>query len=220
MSFDVSPKEAVALQHEMRHRVIATGRIDARKVNLVAGCDASYMRGNDRMFAAVVVHSYPELEPVESVSGSSPVTFPYVPGLLSFREIPSLLAVFEKLKSVPDVLLVDGQGLAHPRGFGIASHLGVMLGIPTIGVAKSVLVGEYDEPGEKRGGSTDLVFKGERVGVALRTRDRVKPVFVSVGHMVELDSAADFVLTCCTRYRLPEPARAAHELSNAARKEG
>lgn len=201
----------------MRHRVIATGSIDRRKVKLVAGCDASYKRGEIRMFAAVAVYSYPGLEPVELCNGSSEVTFPYVPGLLSFREAPSLLAVFEKLKSVPDVLLVDGQGLAHPRGFGIACHLGVLLGLPTIGVAKSVLVGEYDEPDVERGRRTDLVFKGERVGVALRTRDGVKPVFVSVGHIVELDTAADFVLTCC-RFRLPEPARAAHRLSNEARK--
>jgi deoxyribonuclease V len=219
MSFDVSPREAVDIQMEMRHEVIATGRVDPGKVKLVAGCDASYKRGDDRIFAAVAVYSYPELEEVELHSGSSPVTFPYVPGLLSFREAPSLLTVFDKLKSVPDVLLVDGQGLAHPRGFGIASHIGVLLGVPTIGVAKSVLVGEYEEPGEKRGSRTDLLFKGERVGVALRTRDGVKPVFVSVGHLVELDSAADFVLTCC-RYRLPEPARAAHRLSNIARISG
>ncbi len=213
----MTPKEAVAIQEQLRDRVDSHSRIDPARVRLVAGADASYLRGDERMYAAVTVFSYPGLEPLEVARGSAPVTFPYVPGLLTFREAPALIPLFERLESIPDVLLVDGHGLAHPRGFGIASHLGVLLGLPTVGVAKSVLTGEYEEPCEERGCRSDLTLRGERVGIALRTRDRVKPVFVSVGHMVELQSAADLVLTCCTRYRLPEPNRAAHREANAER---
>ena len=139
------------------------------------------------------------------------------PDCSAFREAPALLSVFKRLSCEPDAILFDGHGVAHPRGFGIASHMGVLLGVPTVGVAKSVLVGEYEMPAEQKGSRTPLVYNGETVGLAVRTREGVKPVFVSVGNLIDLESAVRLLLSCCGRYRMPEPIRAAHRLSNEAR---
>jgi deoxyribonuclease V len=215
--FKVTPKAAAGLQEELKCRLETVRLLDLKTVQFVAGADVSYLRGDERMFAAVSVFTYPDMEPVESRWGSTPVGFPYVPGLLAFREAPALLSVFRRLTNEPDVILVDGHGIAHPRGFGIASHIGVLLGVPTVGVAKSVLVGEYEMPSEMKGSFAPLVYEGEMVGVALRTREEVKPVFVSVGNLIDIKSAARVTLSCCGRYRLPEPIRAAHRLSNEAR---
>jgi len=215
--FKVTPKAAVGLQEELKCRLETARPLDLDRVQLVAGADVSYLRGDERMFAAVSVFTYPDMEPVESRWGSTPVGFPYVPGLLAFREAPPLLSVFRRLGCEPDVILFDGHGVAHPRGFGIASHMGVLLGVPTVGVAKSVLVGEYEMPARRMGSRTPLVYNGDIVGLAVRTRDGVKPVFVSVGNLIDIKSAARITLTCCGRYRLPEPLRAAHRLSNEAR---
>jgi deoxyribonuclease V len=161
--------------------------------------------------AAVVVLSYPDFELVEVQVVTGSLDFPYVPGLLTFREAPLILAACEKLIVTPDLIIVDGQGIAHPRRIGLASHLGLCLDVPTIGCAKSRLLGGYDEPDEAAGSFTDLLDNGEIIGAALRTRSGVKPVFVSIGHRINLSSAIDWVLACCRGYRVPEPTRLAHQ---------
>ncbi|MBI3854865.1 MAG: deoxyribonuclease V [Planctomycetes bacterium] len=198
--------EAIGIQKRLRDRVVRKG---ALKPRLVAGADVSYK--NDVARAVFVVMR--DLEPIEQVIVTEPVPFPYIPGLLSFREIPPLLSAWRKLKTRPEVIIVDGQGIAHPRRLGIASHLGLVLGVPTIGCAKSRLCGEHDEPGAKRGSWTPLVHKGETVGAALRTRDGCNVVYVSTGHLIGLESAISVVLACAPRYRLPEPQRLADQLT-------
>jgi len=201
---------ALSLQEKLAVAVIETDRPGS--VRLVAGADVSYDAQGDRFFAAVVVLDAATLEVVETASHVGRVGFPYVPGLLSFREAPGVLEAYARLRSQPDLLLVDGHGRAHPRRFGIACHLGTLLDVPTIGVAKSLLVGEAGEPGPERGRMAPLVDRGERVGTVLRTRSRVAPVYVSVGHRVALATAARRVLACARRYRIPEPTRLAHHL--------
>jgi deoxyribonuclease V len=166
----------------------------------------------------VVVHSFPSLQPQAIATASLEVDFPYIPGLLSFRELPVILQALEKLPQSPDLLLVDGQGIAHPRGLGLASHLGLWLDLPTIGCAKSRLYGEHGEVGEKKGESVPLKNKGgATIGCVLRSRDRIKPLYISPGHRISVKSAAAIVLACCDKYRLPEPIRAAHLASNQQR---
>jgi deoxyribonuclease V len=214
--FDVGYHEAVAIQNALRSQVVKKG--SPRPLRLVGGADVSYAKRAETMYAAVVVLEWPSGRVVEQVTAQRRAEFPYIPGLLSFREAPALLDAFEKLRSKPDVILYDGHGVAHPRGFGIASHLGVLLDVPTIGCAKTRLVGEHAEPGPERGAQTPLVLDGRTIGAVLRTRANVKPVFVSVGHRIGLASAVRIVLEAATRYRLPEPTRLAHVLSNAARR--
>lgn len=198
--------EAVEIQKRLRDRVIRTGSVTPR---VVAGADVSY---KDDVARAVVV-ILRDLELVEQVVVEEEVPFPYIPGLLSFREIPPLLSAWRKIRTTPDVVIVDGQGVAHPRRFGIASHLGLVLDLPTVGCAKSLLCGAYDEPGEKRGSWSPLVHKEETVGAALRTRDGCNVVYVSTGHRISLESAISVVLACAPRYRLPEPQRLADHLT-------
>jgi len=207
---------ARALQEKLRGLVVKQDRIGM--LRYVAGADVSYSKGSDEYFAGVVLMSYPEMEVLEEswAVGSAPL--PYVPGYLSFREGPVTLNAFNALSRRPDLVIFDGQGLAHPRGMGLASHLGLLLGIPSIGCAKSVLVGEFDEPSDSRGSMTPMTFKGETVGMVVRTRDGVKPVYVSVGHGVSLETACGLVLDCARGYRLPEPTRRAHLLVNRARR--
>lgn len=182
----------------------------------VAGVDAAFARG--RILAVAALFSFPSLEPIETAHADLAVTFPYVPGYLSFREAPALMAALAKLSRPPDLLICDGQGIAHPRRLGIASFLGVLLGIPTIGCAKSRLVGEYEEPGPERGALSPLVDRGETVGAVVRTRDRVRPLFVSPGNLITLPEAVDLVLRCAVRYRLSEPQRAADHLAGLAKR--
>ena len=189
------------------------------RLRRVAGADVSYDRGSPVLFAAVVVLEPATLEVIETVGVEARARFPYVPGYLSFREIPPLLEVFARLSAPPDLVVCDGQGRAHPRRFGLASHLGVLLDLPTIGCAKSRLVGEHREPGPRRGASTRLRHEGEVIGTVLRTQDGVKPVYVSVGHRVTLDAAQRQVLALAPRHRLPEPVRAAHAEVNRLRRE-
>lgn len=198
--------EAIEIQNKLRDRVVRTGSVGRR---IVAGADVSYR--NDVARAVIVVMR--DLEPIEQAVVEESVPFPYIPGLLSFREIPPLLSAWRKIKTVPDVIIVDGQGIAHPRRFGIASHLGLVLGVPTIGCAKSRLCGEYAEPPPRRGAWSPLVHQEETVGAALRTRDGCNVVFVSTGHRVSLRSAISVVLACAPRYRLPEPQRLADRLT-------
>jgi len=204
-TWDLSPREAVALQRDLAGRTERRDRLDP--VSLVAGIDVSVRGGLAR--SAVVVLRLPELDVVEQVLAERPVTFPYVPGLLSFREAPVILDALERLENTPQVLMFDGQGIAHPRRLGIASHLGVVLDHPSIGCAKSRLTGAYTEPAPQRGSRTWLRDGEEVIGAVLRTRDRVKPVFVSIGHRVSLDTAVELVLRCGGGYRLPEPTRRA-----------
>lgn len=204
-----SPTEARLLQERLRGQVVAEDQIGA--LQLVAGVDAHY--DLDRLWAAIVVMTFPDLVIVESALGSRPLAFPYAPGLLSFREAPAILEILPWLSQKPDVLVVDGQGLAHPRRFGLACHLGVLGDVAAIGVAKSRLVGVYQEPGVERGAWSELVDGGETVGAVLRTQTAVRPVFVSIGHRICLKTAIDLVLRCTGRFRLPEPIRVANTIS-------
>ncbi len=203
---------AIALQRKLREQVIVVDQLGT--VRTVAGLDVGPEGEGSVMRAAVAVLSFPDLKTADQVVARRPASFPYIPGLLSFREIPALLDALARLGALPDLLLCDGQGLAHPRRFGLACHLGVLTGIPSIGVAKSVLVGEHGPLPHARGSWRPLVHKGEVVGVALRTRAGVAPVYVSIGHKLSLATAIDYVLACAPRYRLPETTRAAHRLAS------
>ncbi|BBL69053.1 deoxyribonuclease V [Methanoculleus chikugoensis] len=215
--FDLAPAEAIRLQERLRKQVRPSG--DAGKVSLVAGADASYTKGDDVIHAVVVALRYPDLTVVERVSAATVTTFPYIPGLLTFREGPALIEAFRRLRSEPDVIFFDGQGIAHPRGLGIASHMGVLLDRPTVGVAKSLLVGTAAEPAVERGSTAPMLRDGETIGMAVRTKERVKPVYVSVGHRIDLVQAVDLVLSAARGYRLPEPTRQAHLYANTVRRE-
>ena len=208
--WDVTPEEARQLQNELRSQVIQTDRFGT--INTVAGVDIGLKK--DIALASVVVLSFPELQVVDSVVTESPVRFPYIPGLLSFREIPPLLTAFAQLQTEPDLVIVDGQGIAHPRRFGLASHLGLILDKPTIGCAKSRLCGRYEEPDSEQGAYTYLTDKEEVIGAAVRTRANVRVVYVSIGHRISLDSARMSVLACCRGYRLPETTRYAHNAAS------
>lgn len=214
--FDLTPGEARRLQGELASRVVAGPALDLGGVRRVAGADVSTQ--GDRAYATVVVLEFPSLSPVEVRGFEAALEFPYVPGLLSFREIPSVAGALEKVETAVDALILDAQGLAHPRRMGLASHLGLFLEVPTVGCAKSLLVGGFEEPGEEKGSATDLVYRGEVVGRVVRTRSRVSPVFVSVGNRIDLESAVELVLACCTRYRLPETTRRAHDAANRLRR--
>ena len=205
--WDVSPKEAVAIQRRLAGLVVREG--DPHDVRRIAGVDISVDRARGRGTGAVVVLSYPEMAVVEVAVAEAPLTFPYVPGLLSFREAPVLREVFRKLSEPFDLLLVDGQGVAHPRRFGLACHLGLLLDVPAIGCAKSRLVGTHTPPDEAAGSRTDLIDEGELIGGVLRTRTAVKPLFVSPGHRIGQEEAEAWVLRCCRGLRLPEPTRLA-----------
>ncbi len=203
---------AVALQRELAAHVRHDRDLDEPRT--VAGVDIA-VRG-DRARAAVAVLSWPALEPLRLATAVRPLEFPYVPGLLAFRELPAILEAFDQLDEPPDLLFVDGHGVAHPRRFGVACHVGVATDRPTIGIGKSLLVGEHREPGARRGSRCRLVHNGELIGFALRTRDGVRPIYVNVGHRVDLDTAARFALRAATRYRLPEPIRRADAAAGQA----
>ena len=210
-SWDVNPQEARRLQNGLRSQVVRADRFG--RINTVAGVDIGLKKDIAR--ASVVVLSFPELRVVDSVVTESPVRFPYIPGLLSFREIPPLLTAFTQLQTEPDLVIVDGQGIAHPRRFGLASHLGLVLDKPTIGCAKSRLCGQYEEPESEQGAYTYLMDKGEVIGTVVRTRKNVQVVYVSIGHQISLDSARTLTLACCRGYRLPETTRYAHKAASS-----
>lgn len=214
--FGLSPGEARRLQGELAPRVEAGPALDLGGVRYVAGADVSTQ--GERAFATVVVLELAGLSVVEVQGFEAGLEFPYVPGLLSFREIPSVAGALEKIETPVDALILDAHGLAHPRRMGLASHLGLFLDVPTVGCAKSRLVGSHEEPGVEKGSATDLVHRGEVVGRVVRTRERVSPVYVSVGDGLDLESAVGLVLACCTRYRLPETTRRAHEAANRLRR--
>ncbi len=212
----MTPREAVELQKSLRERV----RLQPLKkqIKTIAGADISFNKFSTVVYAGLVVMRLPSLEVIEEVGVVSETTFPYVPGLLSFRESPSVLEAWAKLKTEPDAVMFDGQGIAHPRRVGIASHVGLIINRPTLGCAKSVLVGKYEEPPQERGHWTELIDKGEVVGAAVRTKTNVQPIFVSPGHLIDLEGATKLTLACDGGYRQPEPTRRAHLLVNALRR--
>lgn len=215
--WNVTPKEAVARQRELASLVRLESLVNVPRT--IGGCDVSMSRFASEGYAGFVTLSYLDLEVLETSSVQAHIPFPYIPGLLSFREIPMLLAAWEELTQKPDVLMVDGIGIAHPRRFGIASHLGVLLDIPTLGCAKSVLTGKYEEPGKEAGSVSPLIDSrtGEQIGAAVRTKTNVKPVFISPGHRMTIDDAVRVVFETIRGYRLPEPTRQAHLAVNLAR---
>lgn len=212
--WNVSPGEARDIQEALRPRLVLEDRVRPADIRLVAGVDNTYVRGDEgtTAYAVVVSLSFPNLEVVDTIFASHAVEFPYVPGLLSFREAPAVLAAFRKVSSRPDIVLFDGQGYAHPRRMGLASHLGLVLDLPSIGCAKSRLAGKYEEPARELGAWTPLTDMGEVIGAAVRTRPSHAPLFVSVGNQVSLPTAIEIVLACCRQQRfMPEPTRLAHE---------
>ena len=215
-NWDLQPREAIELQKSLREKVRI--RPLARPVEIIAGADISFNKFSEVVYAGIVVLRLPSLEVVEEVGVISQTGFPYVPGLLSFRKSPSVLEAWSKLKIEPDAVMFNGQGIAHPRRVGIASHIGLLINRPTFGCAKSVLVGRYEEPPPERGEWTPLVDRGETVGAALRTKTGVQPIFVSPGHMIDLAGAIDLTLRCDRGLRQPEPTRRAHLLVNALRR--
>jgi deoxyribonuclease V len=214
-SWNLSYSAAAELQKDLAGKIEFTSIGAAPK--LIAGLDCAIDRENERIFAAAVVLRLPSLELVETATSSKKLTFPYIPGLLSFREAPVCIAAVEKLETKPGVFLIDGQGIAHPRRLGLAAHLGLFFDKPTIGCAKSRLIGTFDEPSLEKGSYTPLKDKEQIIGAVLRTRTNVKPLFISVGNKCTLDDAIAITLTCTTKYRLPEPTRTAHQLVRRAK---
>ena len=214
-AWNLTASQAVALQKELRPQLEL--RPLSKKPRFIAGADLSFDKGSDTVYAGIVVLSLPDLAIVEERGLQLTATFPYVPGLLSFREAPAILKVWEVLENRPDVLVLDGQGTAHPRGLGLASHLGLWLQIPTVGCAKTLFVGQFDNLDEARGAQSPLLYKGKTVGAALRTKTRVNPVFVSPGNLIDLESSIELLLACDGGYRIPEPTRRAHLFVNRLR---
>lgn len=213
--WDVTPDEAVAIQNQLRDQVITED--DFGMIRMVAGVDVGFEDDGATTRAAVVVLQFPELKVHRSAISRRPTSFPYIPGLLSFREIPAVLDALSQLETQPDLLLCDGQGRIHPRRFGIACHLGILTGIPSIGVGKTPLIGRHRDVPNERGAWQPIYDGGEIIGAALRTRVNTKVVYVSTGHRISLASAIDYTMRCTTRYRLPETTRHAHHLASEKR---
>ena len=211
-SWQVTAQGAIAIQESLRDQVIREDRFGV--INTVAGIDVGFEEGGGITRAAVVVLGYPGLELAETSVFRRPTTFPYIPGLLSFREAPAVLEAIERLSTPPDLLFCDGQGIAHPRRLGLASHLGLWTDLPSIGAAKSRLIGQHEPVGERRGDWQPLYDAGELIGAALRTRPTARPLYISIGHRISLETAIRMVLSCTRVYRLPEPTRQAHHLAS------
>ncbi len=211
-------KSAANLQRQLASQVIQKPLTNPPQI--IAGADLAFKKNSNLAYACVVLLTFPELTLLKYFTLKGPVDFPYIPGYLSFREAPLLLNLFKRVKPEPDLVFFDGQGLAHPKKFGLASHMGVLLNRPSIGCAKSRLIGTFKEPGIEKGCKTQLMDKdGGVIGSVVRTRNNCKPLFISVGHLIDLDSSIDFVLKCSTRFKIPEPTRLAHNLVTAFKKE-
>jgi deoxyribonuclease V len=215
--WDVTPKEAIAIQRRLAGEVRLEENPALASLHSVAGVDVGFEEEGRITRAAIAVLDHPGLQLVEHVVVRVPTSFPYIPGLLSFRELPAVLQAVERLRQTPQVFLCDGQGIAHPRRLGIASHLGVLLDRPTIGVAKTRLVGTYEEPGEERGAWSCLMDHGECIGAVLRSRSGVKPIYISPGHKLSLRQSIAITMACSGRYKLPETTRWAHRLASDKR---
>ena len=213
----ITPKEAVALQRELQQLV----RLSPIKksINTIAGADISFNRFSPIVYAGIVVLSFPELKLIEEVTVVTKTSFPYVPGLLAFREIPAIIEAWNKLKKKPDILVCDGHGIAHPRRLGIATHFGIVSDTITIGCAKSILCGDCNEPSNEKTATAELIHKEEKIGVALRTKKNCKPVYISPGNKITLNESVNIMKQCVGKYRIPEPTRLAHLLVNKIRKE-
>jgi deoxyribonuclease V len=209
---NISPREAIALQKTLAKKIVRKNQFG--EIVTVAGVDVGFEQNGAIARAAIAVVSVPDLRLIDQAIARRPTEFPYIPGLLSFREIPVILDAFKKLKTEPDLLLVDGQGIAHPRRLGIASHLGLVLDKPSIGVGKTRLVGKHDTVPRHKGEWTPLVHKDEIIGAVLRTRENIKPIYISSGHRIDLETSVDWVMRCVTRYKLPETTRWAHKLAS------
>ncbi|MBZ4192298.1 deoxyribonuclease V [Niabella beijingensis] len=212
---NLTPSEAVALQKELREKIDLTPR--PAPVQFIGGADISFNKYETTVYAGIVVLKYPELVVQAHASVTCTVQFPYISGLLAFREVPALLKAWEALSLKPDVLVLDGHGIAHPRRLGIATHFGIIKNIPTIGCAKTRLTGNYQEPGNRRLDHTPLFDKQEKIGSVLRTKPNCKPIFVSPGNKVSMDQSLELITRCCGKYRIPEPTRLAHMLVNQGR---
>jgi deoxyribonuclease V len=208
----LTAEEAIAIQNQLQPEVITEDQLG--EVKYVAGVDLGFEEDGAVSRAAVAVLSFPELQLIEHAIAKRPTTFPYIPGFLSFREVPAVIEALEKVSTTPDLIVCDGQGIAHPRHFGIACHLGVLADIPTIGAAKSLLVGKHDELPLEKGSWQPLRYRGKIVGAVVRSRTGVKPLYVSPGHRISLPTAIDYVLRCTTKYRLPETTRWADKLAS------
>ncbi len=216
-AWDVSVAEARGIQERLRERISLTPL--PSDIRYIGGADVSFNKDDPHVYAGIIVLSYPDLVPVEHAVVKMKVSFPYVPGYLSFREIPPLVEAWKKLKLKPDVVVVDGHGIAHPRRLGIAAHFGLVAEVPTIGAAKSILYGDHAEPSARAGGAAPIIDPktGEILGTALRTKDKVKPMLISPGHKADVASSLDFTKTLVKKHRLPEPTRLAHNLVNSVR---
>jgi len=216
--WNVNYKEAVEIQKRLKERVILQWTFKDLDSILIAGADVSYDKENDRFFAGVVIFALQTMEKIEESTASGRVAFPYIPGLLSFRESPILIRAFTKIKSDPDIFMFDAQGIAHPRGIGLASHMGILFDTPSIGCAKTRLIGDHDGVDNEVGASSPLTVKDRHVGSVLRTKKNVKPIFVSPGHKIDIITSVQVVLKSCHGYRLPEPTRQAHNLVSKIKK--
>lgn len=210
-SWPTTPEEATIIQNQLRNQVVKQDRLG--DIAHVAGVDVGFKDNYKITQAAVAMLSFPDLQLIESAIATLPTCFPYIPGFLSFREVPATLKALEKLTITPDLILCDGQGIAHPRRFGIASHLGVLIDVPTIGVAKSILVGKHQELPPEKGNWVELIDRDEIIGAVVRSRTNIKPLYVSIGHLISLPTALNYVFKCLTKYRLPETTRLADKLS-------
>ncbi len=212
---NVTPEQAVAIQQQMREQIRLTPL--QQEIRTIAGADISFNKYSEIVYAGIIVLSYPDLVVVDQATTISKTSFPYIPGLLAFREVPALMEVWNKMSVKPDVLVLDGQGIAHPRRMGIASHFGLIAQTPTIGCAKSILAGSYTEPADVVFAMSDLTHKGEKVGVALRTKRKCKPVYISPGNLITIEESISVIEKCIGKYRIPEPTRLAHILVNKTR---
>lgn len=215
-SWPTNAADAIALQKELRGQINTTN--DFGELKIIAGVDVSYDIKENTSRAVIVTMRLDELKPLQTIVTDAPTTFPYIPGLLSFREIPVILQALQQLKAKPDLLMVDGQGIAHPRRLGIAAHLGVLTDIPSVGVAKSRLTGTYREPGQEQGSQSPLMDKNERIGTVLRSKPKTNALFISPGHRVDQETAVKLTLQCLRGYRLPEPTRIADKISKQREK--
>jgi deoxyribonuclease V len=216
-SWNVSKEEAIQIQEALKGRIIL--KKTPSKVKSMGGGDVAYSKNGNRLFGVIVVLSFPGMEILDMAKTDGRTPFPYIPTLLSFREGPILIKTFQKLKIKPDVMMYDGQGIAHPRGMGLASHLGLWLDLPSIGCAKTPLLDGFISPGPLRGSYEGIRREGKKVGAVLRTKDKVNPLFVSPGHRIDLKTSIQLILESCRGFRIPEPLRKAHQASLLVRKE-
>jgi deoxyribonuclease V len=214
-SWRVNIEEAIQIQENLRNRIILEKTFT--EVRTIGGGDVAYSKDRNFLFAAIVVLLFPKMETIDFATAHGEISFPYIPGLLSFREGPILINTFQKLKMRPDLMIYDGQGIAHPRGFGLASHMGLWLDLPSIGCTKTPLLNDFIYPGPSKGSFEMIRKEGKEMGAVLRTKENVKPLFISPGHRIDLPTSIQIVLTTCPRFRIPEPLRRAHELSRLVR---